>query len=133
MPQTALTAKLREAIAELHITTPVYRADLNAEGGLTIHLPHHVLHWKPKITDITPQPTTHNPQPLPIPPPSEENYGDFTAIPYVGNDVHVTLHEHGYFTFEALVRASDAALLQLPGVGPFVLSKIRTYLRSHYL
>ena len=71
-----------------------------------------------------PQPTTG---------PSSATHEDFTAIPYVGREISTALHNAGYHTFQDLVTAPDTALLDLPHISAYTLSKIRKYLQEHYL
>jgi hypothetical protein len=116
-------ADFDRALQELGESGPVYAFERGEDGKITFHLPSKTVTW----LGAPPSPLTPNSSPL------TPNSADFTAISGINAEIATALHNAGFHTFDDLVRASDPALLDIAGIGPATLRRIRAYLKDHYL
>jgi len=146
---------LKEAIEGLHINVPIYRTE-ERNGQLILYLyGGRTEHWPPTLAPagdvdppdlVTTSPTlaTAGSSPIadlvtiptPLPPgggAGGEVPDDLTAITAVGKATAKALHNAGFHTFQDLVNADDTQLLDVPHVNKYVLTKLRSYLYTHYL
>jgi len=141
---------LKEAIAGLGINVPIYRTEQQDDTLILYLYGGRVVRWPPSQMATTgagdlqdPVTTPLPPPPSPIPVRGEMGEGasrsdgrgegsDFTAIPYVGDATAKALTDAGYLTFPDLIAATDTALLDVPKLNTYTLTKIRDYLSNHF-
>ena len=99
---------IKDAVKQLGIDVPVYRAERRDDGGLILHL-------RDEVIIIEPVPAT--------------DPDDFTAIPGIGKATAAALHAAGITTFQDLASTSYTDLIDL--VKPHVANAINTYLSEH--